>query len=333
MAKAVLKNQEDYAVDIVKIICAFLVVGIHTNPFAQYAVLDQVFSVLNRVAVPFFFVTSSYYYFKKEKTGKEKIYYFFRIFLMYTVWTCIYYILNWITGYQNIQTEKYFRDYLTKGYWQLWFLRSLIIAIFLFVILIKVIKREKIIYIMAGVVFSLGVMLSTYYQIFSNHHVFNVMHDSMFIQIFGTRNGLFYGLAFVSMGHYFARNKCKLTLKQVLCGCIIFYILLALEGILVVKIIGTEETILWFSMIPLTFCIVSAVKKIKFAGNNEIYRKIRKSSTVIYLIHPIFIMLLEKRITSEMLLFVVVSILSFVISLIIIWIKSKKGFKWVDNLI
>lgn len=51
-----LKKRQSYiGVDIVKFICAILVIGIHTQPFEFNFILDKGYGMISRLAVPFFF--------------------------------------------------------------------------------------------------------------------------------------------------------------------------------------------------------------------------------------------------------------------------------------
>ena len=71
------KQQRNEAVDIFRVICAFLVIIGHTRPFIQLnSNLDFFFTnVLLRIAVPFFFMSSGYLLCRGiNKTKDKKIY-------------------------------------------------------------------------------------------------------------------------------------------------------------------------------------------------------------------------------------------------------------------
>ncbi len=102
------KKTQYFAIDLVKFICALLVVTLHiaTYAFSNMAVdgaaptghgnilmliLMPLYFVIVRVAVPFFFIASSYFLFKKikacpEKRGEFVKKYCLRIFLLYVFW-------------------------------------------------------------------------------------------------------------------------------------------------------------------------------------------------------------------------------------------------------
>lgn len=86
-------KKEYKLVDLFKLISAFLVVGIHTNPFVNNVWCDRLFSLITRVPVPFFFTAAGFFFFLSAKglPTKEKIKkYILRIFILYLIWFLIY---------------------------------------------------------------------------------------------------------------------------------------------------------------------------------------------------------------------------------------------------
>ena len=84
---------EYIAIDIAKLICAVLVVAIHTEPFADIFWLDKGLGLFTRIPVPFFFTVSGYFLFltdKRETSAKKLLKYIRRIALMYVIWSLIY---------------------------------------------------------------------------------------------------------------------------------------------------------------------------------------------------------------------------------------------------
>lgn len=66
------KNNKSYSmIDVCKLMCALLIIELHTKPFSNIFVLDQGFSVLNRFGVPYFFCVSGF--FLVNKNGKVAI--------------------------------------------------------------------------------------------------------------------------------------------------------------------------------------------------------------------------------------------------------------------
>lgn len=59
-------------IDLMKFICSILVVSIHTSPFKGINInLHNGYSIITKLAVPFFFITAGYFLFRKIKIGKN----------------------------------------------------------------------------------------------------------------------------------------------------------------------------------------------------------------------------------------------------------------------
>lgn len=72
------------ALDIFKVICAILIVAIHTRPFSEISgTLDfYLCDVIARIAVPYFFTASGYFLFKKLEMRNGKACFNKRILLL-----------------------------------------------------------------------------------------------------------------------------------------------------------------------------------------------------------------------------------------------------------
>ena len=93
------KQQRNEAVDIFRVICAFLVIIGHTRPFIQLnSNLDFFFTnVLLRIAVPFFFIVSGYFFYSNMKINNDYHKdYIKKIIISYVPWQVIYIVLDLI---------------------------------------------------------------------------------------------------------------------------------------------------------------------------------------------------------------------------------------------
>ncbi len=84
------ENKQNNGINLFKFLCAILVVGIHTEPFGNLGILDSLFGIITRIAVPYFFVCSSYFYFLKGDTIQKLKHYIKRIFTLYLLWSIVY---------------------------------------------------------------------------------------------------------------------------------------------------------------------------------------------------------------------------------------------------
>ncbi len=67
-----LKKKDYPAVDIFKMICAILVILIHTKPFVNDFWLDNAVGIITCIAVPYFFIISDHSFVKKL-TNREDL--------------------------------------------------------------------------------------------------------------------------------------------------------------------------------------------------------------------------------------------------------------------
>ena len=165
---------------------------------------------------------------------------------------------------------------------------------------------------------------------FDSLHFLSSIHDSGIISLIGTRNGIFYGMAYVSLGYYFAKKTTVLDVKKSILGMIASFILLGGEGLFCVYVLKTESTVLCLSVLPLMFFIFSLSlnmnqKKLK------LQYLIRKCSIVMYCVHPLFITIFQGYF-QNMLLFIVVSILSLIFSISLYFLSKTKYLAWLSYL-
>lgn len=317
------------SIDLMKFLSAFLVIGIHTSPFElTSSFIDYGFSILTRIAVPFFFVSSAFLYFSKENSLKRTIKYCKRILSLYFVWSALYMLFGFINaGYFDKEILfEFFETFAIQGYKHLWFLWAIFIAMLIVSIFDLYVKNDFIIYTVSLVLYSVGLVMSTYAGLLFKIEGFEQIYNFVSFNI-GFRNGLVYGLPFVLMGRYFAITDKKININKSVLGMVISFIALAAESFFVIKIITTKDTILWISTLPILFFLFSLVLNIEIKENKILFF-MRKSSVLMYCIHPMIITLLSGKISNNFVLFTVVSILSVFISFIVYELSNSKFFKF-----
>lgn len=280
--------KEYKGVDLGKLICALLVVIIHTKPFASIFWMDAGIGIITRFAVPFFFVASSLFLFIKIKESPEQAnrlyrHYFIRVLVFYGIWYIIFsleaaaYGIIYHPGY-------YFKQFFfnTSGS-PLWFLCALLWSSGMVFGLMKLISKR---WIMLISILSLviGYMFSTLHPLFAGKSWFEAVDDSI-IPFIGTQNGLFFGFPYVAMGALAAEWKFQKNHLLNISGIILSLLLLMGESWFAVRSIGTTSTFLWLSALPLTFFTLRLAMTANIPGNSNAFYLIRKSSTLIYVLH------------------------------------------------
>ncbi|WP_180953522.1 acyltransferase [Bacillus sp. T33-2] len=289
--------ERNYAVDFMKFFAIFAVVVIHTFP-ADRVMGFFIIDTLSRFAVPFFFVASgflfgvkiinyekSFTYFKKYVVKIVKIYFLWLFF--YTVYDVI--IILFMQKNVTQELAKYFDGFTilnvlyygggpTSGY-HLWFLTALIWGI-IFLFLFFRFNKINILLIISLVLNLIGLFGQSY---------------SMFFKIpISTRDAMFLGLFYITLGFFFAdhikstklwRMDSKINLLF-LCA---FSLLQVAEGFFLDKALSGSHGEYFISTIFLTTFLFIFVLNNKQFGKDLWLTKIGAKSLSIYVIHVFII--------------------------------------------
>lgn len=316
-------------IDIFKLFCSFLIVGIHSEPFAEFGILDSAFGMLTRIAVPFFFVSSSFFLFKKEFSWKRIGNYCKRMLMLYIVYSIIYVIYELASGQFIIYS--FLIKFFISGYQHLWFLHQSVVAVLVISVIIQSTKKPWLLYTIAIVCFCIGVLILTYYPLTKGIPIVEQYRHSFVYEIIFERSWIFYAMPYMALGYYFAKNGF-LKKSFSIFGIVISYLLLAAESVVGVYLINVPSTVLWFSVMPLSFFIFSLVSQIQLKSDMKTLT-LRKLSTLIYCIHLLVIYLLGYlHLPLHLILFIAVSVISLLYGIIVIKLSSVKNLKFLNIL-
>lgn len=218
-------------IDFVKFICSLLVVMIHVSPFGEatsstkfYLMNDFLQNYICRLAVPFFFICNGYFLEKKLSVSgndctiiKNIV---FKTLKLYIKWSIIYLPINLVI----ILHDKsgllhgiigYVKNFVFIGsYTQLWYLNSLIIALLLIYVFTKMKVPSSIIMKLSFVLYIIGLFDDSYYGILNFTPIIKTCVDKYNLLFGTTRNGLFFGLFFISLGMYLAKINLSIDYKK-----------------------------------------------------------------------------------------------------------------------
>ena len=312
--------QPHAAIDVTKLIMAFMVVAIHTEPFGFSFWLDKSFGILTRLCVPFFFVASSYFFFLKNGSA---LHYVKRLFLLYLIWSVIYLPFDILSLSMMSVSEILMKYFWIGNDHALWYLCGSIIG-FVIVYFLSRFFNHKLILGISLVFLVIGTLKSTYAPLLES--IFSIaVSDAL-----GSRNGLFYAFPYYAMGLYIAKADTPYERSKMkhINGIIISLILLVIESFTLVYLFGAEKTVLWLSVFPLTYYFFVFVKSIKCSISQQTSMICRKLSTVIYVTHCLFIYLFPGLLYWRS--FIVVLLISAIIGFLIVLLSRKRGFKWLS---
>lgn len=306
-----------YGIDLMKFLCATLVVGIHTEPFAFSTMLDNGFGILTRIAVPFFFIASAYLFFLKPLTTKHLGQFLKRIFILYLIWFAIYVLFDCLYLANPITLSTFF-DFLVYGFKHFWYLQATIVSICLCVLLLRIF-RNKVwgVYVAVCLLYVWGTLNSTYSML--------LPFEDPIISVIGSRNGIYYAPIFVMMGYALSQQHKTISVKKNRIIVAVMFCILAIESAIGVLLLKSEATILWFSTPALMYAIFSVVLGCQIRMSDGVATLLRKLSIGIYCVHPIWITILQPEIGYGIPLFFTVFLLSASTSLLIYYASNKIG--------
>lgn len=233
---------------------AYLILIIHFRPLAGFDPTVDFASaqVVARIAVPFYFMASGFF---MDYSNRDKVKaWLINILKLTLIWSLIYLPFRlpaYFSGQANIVM-----DILHLGvHVHLWYLPASIFAVLLLGFLIKHIKINFILLI-GFILYVIGLFGDAYYG-FSPLFGIEGLVDG-YLAIFETsRNGLFFGFFFVSLGYSFKLQALKINPKLKLVGFIFSF------GLMFVEMLSLEnagipiEYNMYLSIIPTVYFLFS----------------------------------------------------------------------------
>lgn len=328
-----MKKSFEY-IDIAKFLFSICIIALHT------LVLDSFNSDINwyithcvfRLAVPFFFVTSGFFYGRKILNNGNNIdkvtnNYIRKLFYPFIFWLLVGIIPEFINTFKGnffITFILLVRKVFFYPWGALWYILSLMVAVF---ILSKFYKRGKFILpiIIGSCLYIFALISNSYYFVIDDINIFKIIVD-LYNEIFiSSRNGIFVGLLFVSVGVFLAKvyqEKQLFSFHKNILFFLICYFVLIFEVTFIRNRAYIEDNSLFVVMPVLIFFLVSILLQ---TSNNKSYTKLRSYSILFYLIHrPVIGYLgLFFNIKSNILLFIIVITIVFIISYLLSKSKNR----------
>ena len=317
-----MEKKEYYGIDLFKFIMSFCVIAIHTSLLNEQS--HVFYSLIIRMAVPFFFLSTGFLLSNKLNDSNENEYnlniiknQIIKFLKKYLFWSFIYLPLT-IYGifFFKYSLVGIVRNFLFVGEeynsWQLWYLLSSVYAfVFLFFCFKKNVNSKK----MITIIFLIIVLKSLfdYYEV--NYENFNIIFIVKVIRKTIRNFRIFNGIIFITIGIKLKKVNVPFKINSFL-----FFLSLLLDYY--IKNIIVSEYISIITIISL----FNFVKELNLK-KSIIYIYFRKMSSIIYYIHmyifTIYSLIRYKKINFGFEMFLVTSILSFVFSIMYIFISKK----------
>ena len=317
------KKQVD-GIDGFRLAAAFLVVAIHTSPFASFSAdADFIFTrVIARTAVPFFLMVTGYfllprYLFKGSMDYRPLFRVLKKLLCLYLAAVLLYFPVNLYAGqFEGISTGGILRMLFIDGtFYHLWYLPAAIVGITVVILAGGCGQNRKMPFgglaVICTALYGVGLFGDSYYGLAQQIPVIKSVYDLLFSISSYTRNGLFYAPLFLVMGaamHKSGENgmicekegKGKGTAKEetvhslaYAMGLVTALALMTAEGMILHRLNLQRHDSMYFTL-PLVMFFLFRILLTKKAGRPYRWgKRLRGLSTCIYLIHPFCIILVR----------------------------------------
>ena len=317
------------SVDIVRLLCAVLVVAIHTQAVIWFKDLPNGnIQILTHVAVPFFFCTSGYFLQKKYMRKGDKAIgsSLLKVIAVYTILSALYFLIIYARNPSLLHGSKKWMliDYLFHGsYYHLWYLLGVIYS-FAILLLAARLKWIKVLFPLSIALYVIGLLGTSYYAIGCTIPGLELLFDSgWFLTI---RRIFLMGFPFIMLGWTIAEKKEK----GFSVGKRSFPVLVVVAVLFVAEIVAVtvssvsrsvEITAALYLLIFLIMELCFACPLMPFVREAAVCKT---TATVMYYVHPIVILLLHKAIKSNFLLFAAVSAVCLILGFACFILMKKK---------
>lgn len=281
------------AIDVYKFISAILIVAVHVRFWKGLLPLG----LPAKPSVPFFFMCTGFLIFRRTSpesfSPKIPINFAKKACRQYLLWTLIYspMILTtfWKNKHQILKTGlRFMRNFLFTGsVAHLWYVTAVIFAVLLTAILLKHrIRIENILFI-AFLFYLVGLLPQSYWGILKHFESIPpiwTFAKAMEKIIVTTRNGLFYGFLFVTMGALYAYRPIQIKFWKAIVAYVFFMMLLGLEIKGVNHLGWNKSNDMSFFMVPASFFLFYIVSHIRL-NPSKVYPYLRSLSSLVYFSH------------------------------------------------
>lgn len=324
------KENTKFNLDIMRLVASILVIAIHTYPLTFISeTLDYAFTrVLFRIAVPLFLLITGYYILPRVLEDKNKLIdYTKKIFKLYLISILIYLPINIYNHYfTDFNILNFLKDIFLNGtFYHLWYFPALILGTWLVYLLLKT-EKNKLTTTVVFLLYLIGLFGDSYYGLVANTWV-SKFYDIIFNIFSYTRNGLFYAPIFLYMGYTFKSIKNEISIKTNIALIIVFACLMLIEGMLLYSYNIPRHTSMYLFLIPLSYFLFN-ITIYHTGGSNK---KIRNIASWIYILHPLFIIIirilakilhLNILIDNSLIMFILVTLSTVTFTIILETIKK-----------
>ncbi len=287
-------NKNYSGIDYFRFIAALLIIAIHTSPLAAFSETGDfiVTRIVARVAVPFFFMTSGFFLISRYAYNNSKLWAFLKkTALIYGTAVLIYLPVNIYNGYFKMDNllPNVIKDIVFDGtLYHLWYLPASMIGAGLAWYLVRKFDYQ-IALVVTAVLYLIGLFGDSYYGLSEKIGLLGGFYSLIFQISDYTRNGIFFAPVFFVLGGIIADTRRRITFRKSVFGFGISFILLFVEALTLHFCKLQRHDSMYLFLLPCMYFLFHIILQIK--GKRMMW--LRTSSLIIYLIHPMMIVILR----------------------------------------
>lgn len=292
-------RKEQYGgLDRFRLIAAFLVVAVHTSPFAVMGDnADFFFSrVLARIAVPFFFMVSGQFAGERILCGpsgsrsRALRTWFVKMAKWYGMAILLYLPLGIYAGYYGgITAAKLLKMLLFDGtFYHLWYIPACMIGMILLYGMGRFLSLRGIMAVSAFL-YLVGLLGDSYYGLAAKSAWLGSIYHVMFLLFDYTRNGIFMAPIFLAMGVWCKRNREKISGEMAGMGLAMSFLLMTGEAFWLRERGFMRHDSMYVMLIP----VMLFLYQLLIGKRCPPHAGWRKVSEYVYLFHPGVIVLVR----------------------------------------
>lgn len=270
------------ALDRFRLTAAVLVVCIHTGPLASFTAAGDFWltRVLARTAVPFFFMTSGYFLGRRGWSGTGR--FVKKALLLYGAAAALYLPVNWYNG--GYTPREWLQKLLEEGtLYHLWYFPAVILGVLIARNLARLGMPAAL--TAAGALYLLGVGGDSWYGFAVHLPAAEEFYRRVFQVVSHTRNGLFFAPLFLLLG---AAGK-RWSRRASLAGGLFALALMTAEASFLRRRGWPRHDSMYLTL-PLCMALLFSLLLGENRGED---RRTRRLSALVYLLHPLAIVLVR----------------------------------------
>lgn len=286
------------SINIVKVLCAYLVVAIHIHPLEEWnkTISYIVTDAIPKIAVPFFFVVSGYFFTQSLFKGRKvTLKYLKRLLVTYSLWSFIYVTYELMVGLKKGTIDVIplliikMGEYLTSGVWfHLWYFPALMICVFMSYFMQR---RNCLKYfaIFSIILYGIGIMGTAYYKIGNEIPVLSQIYN--FSKFTPVRRMILTGIPYFMLGYWIVQINERFDEIKSSTIRICFFVSLvgfAIEIFFVNKFKLYKDMNITIFLYPVVGTIMMICLRNPMIGLGEHRNSLKYISNFTYYSHPLF---------------------------------------------